>query len=78
MTGNKTIRVRVIPKAANNRVVFEEGTDCFRVYVTAVPEAGKANAAVLKLLSKHLNVPKSSMSVKRGATGRHKIIEICD
>ena len=43
------IAVRVTPKASRNRIAVEDGT--IRVYVTVVPEGGKANAAVVKLLS---------------------------
>jgi uncharacterized protein YggU (UPF0235/DUF167 family) len=44
--------------------------------VTTVPEGGKANAAVLKLLAKALGVPKSRLAIVQGETGRDKVIEI--
>ena len=47
-----------------------------RVYVTTVPEGGKANAAVLKLLAKALGVPKSRLRIVQGETGRDKVVEI--
>lgn len=66
--------VRVTPKASRNRVV-EDG-DILRVYVTVVPENGKANAAVLKLLSKTLDIPKSRLKILRGDSSRDKVIAI--
>lgn len=44
--------------------------------VTAVPENGKANVALLKLLSRMLKLPVSSFSLVAGATDRHKQILI--
>jgi uncharacterized protein YggU (UPF0235/DUF167 family) len=69
-----TITLRVTPKAARNRIVAEEGV--LRVYVTTVPEDGKANAAVLKLLAKALGVPKSRLTLLRGHTSRDKVFQV--
>lgn len=65
------IAVRVTPKASRNAIKEEEGV--LRVYVTTVPEDGKANAAVVKLLSKAVGVPKSRLDLVRGHTSRDKV-----
>lgn len=70
------IAVRVTPKASRNKVVCEDGI--VRVYVTVVPEGGKANAAVVKLLAKALGVPKSRLILMRGATARDKLFRVAD
>jgi uncharacterized protein YggU (UPF0235/DUF167 family) len=44
--------------------------------VTAPPEGGKANAAVCMLVATAAGVPKSAVSVARGARGRTKLIRI--
>lgn len=36
---------------------------------------GEANAALLKLLSKEFDIPKTSITIKSGRTSRHKILE---
>ena len=46
----RTLRIKVIPKASRNRVLIREGEVV--VYVTAPPEKGKANKKVLKLLKR--------------------------
>ena len=46
------------------------------VYVREVAIDGKANNALIKILAKHLDVPKSCVSIIRGQTSRHKIIEV--
>jgi uncharacterized protein YggU (UPF0235/DUF167 family) len=48
------------------------------VRVTAAPEDGKANAAVIALLAKALGVPRSALAIVRGATARDKIIRLPD
>jgi uncharacterized protein YggU (UPF0235/DUF167 family) len=62
--------VRVTPKASRNQVVVENGE--VRVYVTTVPEDGKATEAVVKLLAKTLGVAKTRLTLIRGATSRDK------
>jgi len=66
------IKVRVIPRAKQNKV--ETIPSGYRVRVTAVPEGGKANGAVIKLLADHLGLAKSRLRVVRGATSRDKLI----
>lgn len=68
------IAVRVTPKAARNRVVLEE--DRVRVYVTTVPEGGKATAMVQKVLAKTIGVAKSRLVLRRGQTSRDKVFEV--
>jgi uncharacterized protein (TIGR00251 family) len=68
------ITVRVTPRASRNRVTQDEGQ--IRVYVTAPPENGKANAAVQKALAKALGVPKSRLTLIRGRTARDKTFMI--
>ncbi len=50
----------------------------YRVAVKAPPVDGKANAALIALLAKHLGVPKSAISVRSGASGRKKWVEIME
>lgn len=68
------IAVRVTPKASRNEVVVEAGV--IRVYVTVVPEGGKATAAVVKLLAKALGVAKSRLTLVRGETARDKVFRL--
>lgn len=68
------IAVRVTPKASRDRIVRDGGG--FRVYVTTVPEDGKANEAVRRLLAKHLGVAKSRLELVRGAKSRGKLFRV--
>lgn len=68
------LAVRVTPKASRNRITVEEGQ--VRVYVTTLPEDGKANLAVQKLLSKALGIAKSRLTLLRGQTSRDKVFRV--
>ncbi len=68
------IAVRVTPKASRNAVVMGEAG--LRVLVTVVPEDGKANAAVVKLLAKALGVAKTRLVLIRGASSRDKVFRL--
>lgn len=74
-----TLDVKVTPKAKSERIkkeIRDDGAVLYKIYVTATPEDGKANKAVLNLLAKTLRVPKSSLSIMRGHTSREKVIKI--
>ena len=70
-----TVKVRVQPKASRNQIVSLVG-DTLRVRVTAPPEDGKANQAVIALLAASLNVAKSSVRILRGHSSRDKLISV--
>lgn len=48
----------------------------WKIAVTAPPVEGRANAAVIELLSDWLGVSRSAIHILRGATGRRKVIEV--
>jgi uncharacterized protein (TIGR00251 family) len=52
------------------------GEASIRVRVTAPPEDGKANDAVVALLAKRLGVPRRAVRVVSGATSRVKWLEV--
>ncbi|SER74067.1 hypothetical protein SAMN04490244_102365 [Tranquillimonas rosea] len=68
------LRLRATPGASRDAIVEEAGQ--LRVHVTAPPADGKANAAILKMLAKALGVPKSRLSLVRGASGRDKVVRV--
>lgn len=74
------LRVRLTPKAASNTLaglhVDAEGTAWLAARVTAVPEKGKANAALTRLLAKALGCGKSAITLVSGATDRSKWLAI--
>lgn len=68
------VKIRVIPRAKLCKIeAVPDGT--LRVHTTTAPTDGKANDAVIKMLARHFDVPKSSIKIIRGATSRDKVIE---
>jgi uncharacterized protein (TIGR00251 family) len=59
--------VRVSPKSANDHVggrdISADGRERLKIRVRAIPDKGAANAAILKILSKALGCPKSTLSI---------------
>lgn len=72
--------VRLTPKASRDKVdglVAEaDGGVVLKASVTTVPEDGKANAALIKMLAKEWRVAKSLIEVVAGATDRRKTLLI--
>ena len=72
------MRIRLTPRAARSRVegvgAGADGGAVLKVAVTAPPERGKANAAMIKLLAKAWHLPKTSMAITAGATARRKTL----
>ena len=69
------LSVKVTPKASSDRIRGWDGA-VLKVAVTAVPEDGKANKAVIALLAKTLKLPKSAIDIASGETSRTKILLI--
>ena len=73
------LRLKVRPQARRagiEGVVADRNGEALSVSVTAAPEDGKANAAVIALLAKALDIAKSTISVTQGATSRRKTIHV--
>jgi uncharacterized protein (TIGR00251 family) len=75
-----TVAVRLTPKASRNGIdglaANADGTAVLRARVTAAPESGKANAALIRLLAKSWKLPKSALTITAGATDRRKVIHV--
>ena len=71
----RTIWVTVKPRS-NKEGILETADGEYLVSVVAPAEGGKANKAVVKVLARHFSVPKSSVTIIHGETGRRKLIEL--
>ena len=67
--------LRVSPGARSNEIVGRHG-EGWKVRVTAAPEGGKANDAVLRLLADRLDVPGKSLTLVAGPSSRDKVVEL--
>lgn len=87
-------RCKVITRSSRNEVVgidnlyrldlgFKGGSKdeelpFLKIYLTAVPEKGKANKKLIEVLSETMNVSKGKINIVKGEKSHEKIIEIDD
>ena len=73
----RTLRVKVKPGAREESLVqLEDGS--WRASVKAPPVDGKANAALIALVAAHFGLRKSQVSIRSGAGGRMKLVQLED
>ena len=72
--------IKVIPKAKQNYIgeifVNSKNQKILKIYTTAAPIEGKANKAVIALLSKSWQLKKSQISIILGAKDNNKVVHI--
>lgn len=73
--GGVRFGVKVVPGSSRDRIVGELG-DVLKIAVRAPPQGGKANDAVVALLSERLGVPVRCVSVVRGHGNPRKEIRV--
>jgi uncharacterized protein (TIGR00251 family) len=69
------IEIRLKPNAKQNAIdIGDDGI--LHIRVNAPPIEGRANNALIELLSESLDIPKSCLSIKRGETSKNKVIAV--
>lgn len=80
VTGGLELFVRLTPKSSRDAVEGVETASDGRVHlkarVRAVPEKGKANQALVKLIASTLGVPARDVEIVSGDTARLKTVRI--
>jgi uncharacterized protein len=69
------LRVRVSPGASRTAVAGRHG-EAWKVRVSAPPEAGRANEAVVRLLAETFSLPRRSVTLVAGHRARDKVVEV--
>lgn len=69
------LSLKVVPGASRSGIAGWLG-DSLKVRVTAPAESGKANAAVIEVLSETLNIPKNFIEIVVGGASPRKVVEI--
>lgn len=74
--GSITLQVRVHPSARKTQIknVMADGT--IKIDIAAVPEDGKANAALVEFLAVEFEVKRSNIEIISGETNRKKTVRI--
>lgn len=78
---SRRIRVRLQPKASKSEISGwkpdpDTGEPVLQARVTAPPAGGKANRALIQLLSKEFKTPKSRIRIVQGESSRDKLVEL--
>lgn len=72
--------LRVTPNAGTTRIdgvqTRADGETVLALRVSAVPDKGAANTAVIALLARALDMPRSALAITRGHTARLKTLTI--
>ena len=71
--GKSRLKLRVSPRSRRPGIAGRHG-DAWRVRVAEPPEDGRANEAVLDLLSRTLDLPRSRFALVSGHSSREKIV----
>ncbi|MDF7807376.1 DUF167 family protein [Pontiellaceae bacterium B12219] len=69
------LNIRVVPRASKDGLAGLLG-DALKIRIQAPPVDGKANAYLIKFLSKHWKIPRNSLEILSGETGRNKRVRI--
>lgn len=79
-TSGLRLKVRLTPRGGRDAVDGIEqradGEVWLKARVSAVPENGKANEALLRFLARQLKLPGSALTIASGATARFKTVAI--
>src|SRR6266852_206931 len=70
-----SLAVKIHPRARKDAITGEIG-DALKLSLTAPPVDGKANAACIDFFAKLLKVPRSSVTIAAGHSGRNKVIRV--
>lgn len=68
-----TLKLKISPNSSKNEIIkCEDGS--IKIKITAQPIENKANKALIEFLSKQCKIPKSSISILKGSTGKDKTL----
>ena len=73
---NLILNVRVVPRASKDGIAGILGGEALKIRIQAPPVEGKANAYLVKFLSKQWDIPRSNIEILSGETGRNKRLRI--
>ena len=72
----KIIRVKVKLKARVSTLEEPTGDGLWMARLQSPPVEGRANRELIELIARRFSCPKSTVSIKSGATGHIKLVQI--
>jgi len=74
-TATVTVRVRAKP-GSSRRGIIRVADDALVIGLNSPPEKGRANDELIEILARLAGVPRSALTIVRGANSRDKLIAI--
>jgi uncharacterized protein (TIGR00251 family) len=71
----RTLRLKVKP-GSRDESLTEQDDGTWLARVKAPPVDGKANAAVIALVAAHFGLRKAQVTIRSGASGRLKLVQL--
>jgi uncharacterized protein YggU (UPF0235/DUF167 family) len=79
-SGGLTLAVRATPKGGRDAIdgieLLADGRAVLKIRVRAAPADGEANAALVAVIAKSAGIPRSTITLVRGASGRIKVFRL--
>lgn len=72
----KTLRVKVKPNARLSSLEGPTMNGLWLARVKSPPTDGKANRELIALIAEHFSCPRAAVTIKSGAAGRIKLVQI--
>jgi uncharacterized protein YggU (UPF0235/DUF167 family) len=70
------LKLKVIPRSPRTEFAGEMADGTVKLKLKAVPEDGKANAALIAFLAAHYGVAQSAVEILAGATSQRKLVRV--
>lgn len=71
-----TLRVKVTPRSSRSEIVGQLSDGTLKVKIAAVPERGKANEELCRVLAEHFGVARTAVAVISGHTSALKLVRV--
>jgi len=75
LTDGVSLTLTIAPRSGRDEVAGRNA-GAIKIRIRAAPVEGRANESLLEFLAKRLHVPRSSLSITSGATGRRKVVRV--
>jgi len=80
MSDGLRVAIRLTPRAGSDRLLgvaaAADGHCALKASVTAPPQDGRANEALLRLLARAWEIPRRDLAIVAGAASRHKTVRV--
>ncbi len=70
------MKIKVKVSHSSKKAAVKEEGEFLKVFVDAPPQKGKANRRLVEILADYFKVPKNSVKILHGKSGKIKLVEV--